>query len=464
MLEVDLILAIKPDDEAIDEVESYLEEKDVKFIRLQFNDILGIPKDVEIPIDELSRSLKEGQAFDGSSVEGFARICESDMYLYPDVETLKIYPWKSSTGNGDEYANARIICDVQTPDGEPFDGDPRYVLKKAQEEAGDMGLKMFAGPEPEFFLFKGNSGKESAGNSTTLHDRGGYFDLMPVDKGEETRKDIVISLEKMGFQIEAAHHEVAPSQHEIDFRYDEAVSMADKLITFKTTTKTIALRRGLNATFMPKPYAKENGSGMHVHVSLTEDGKNCFYNPDNPYDLSDRALYFIGGLLEHIDAVTALTNPTVNSYKRLIPGYEAPVNISWGRHNRSVLVRVPYTSTPEVSTRIEFRSPDPTANPYLAFTAILKAGLDGIRREVEPPEPVEEDIYEMGVDQKKRKGIGSLPGSLGESLDALEEDEVIRDGIGRHIFENFIRAKRQEELEYKTNVTDWEIEKYMKYY
>lgn len=457
-------MSIKPTEQEIDEVVSSLKKKDVRFIRLQFSDILGIPKDVEIPVGELSRSLKNGQAFDGSSVEGFARIFESDMYLYPDVETLRIYPWKSTAGSGDEYANARIICDVQTPDGEPFEGDPRYVLKKVHAEAEEVGLKMYAGPEPEFFMFKGNSGAEWPDNSTALHDRGGYFDLMPVDKGEETRKDIVISLEKMGFEVEAAHHEVAPSQHEIDFRYDEAIAMADSLITFKTTTQTIAIRHGLNATFMPKPYANQNGSGMHTHISLTEDGKNCFYDPDNKYNISDRARFFIGGLLKHIDAVTALTNPTVNSYKRLVPGYEAPVNVSWGRHNRSALIRIPYTSTPETSTRVELRSPDPTANPYLAFAVMLKAGLDGIKNQIEPPSPVEEDIYEMGATKKEKKGIDYLPESLGSALDALEEDEVIQEAIGEHVYKNFIRAKRSEEREYDTNVTNWEIEKYMKYY
>ncbi len=452
-----------PTDDQIRETVSDLDNKNVRFIRLQFTDILGIPKDVEITIDELPRALKEGQAFDGSSIEGFARICESDMYLYPDINTLRIYPWKSTTGQGKEYANARIICDVQTPNGKPFDGDPRYVLKKTQQEAGQRGLKMFTGPEPEFFMFKNDS--EEWGNSSTIfHDQGGYFDLMPVDKGEETRKDIVISLQKMGFEVEAAHHEVASSQHEIDFRYDEAVNMADHLITFKTTTKTIAIQHGLNATFMPKPYKKENGSGMHTHISLTENGNNCFYNSDHPYGLSDKAFHFIGGLLEHIDALTALTNPTVNSYKRLVPGYEAPVNISWGRHNRSVLVRIPYTSTPETSTRIELRSPDPTANPYLAFAGILKAGLHGIQEEIQPPEPVEEDIYEMDRLTKEERGIGSLPETLADALDALEEDDLIADAIGPHILENYLRAKRTEVREYRINVTDWEIEKYMKYY
>ncbi|MFP4508333.1 MAG: type I glutamate--ammonia ligase [Candidatus Acetothermia bacterium] len=444
-----------------------LEERDVKFIRLQFTDILGIPKDVEITLDELPKALEEGIAFDGSSIEGFARIFESDMYLHPDLDTLKVYPWKSETSEGERYGNARLICDVHKPNGEPFEGDPRYRLKKVMSEADEKNLKMFTGAEPEFFMFSPDSGEEPGRSSTGLHDQGGYFDLMPVDKGEEARKDMVISLEKMGFKVEAAHHEVAPSQHEIDFRYDEALKLADHLITFKSTTKTIALKHGLNATFMPKPYGRINGSGMHTHISLTEDGDNCFYDPrngDNPYDLSDKGLHFIGGLIKHIDAITALANPTVNSYKRLVPGYEAPVNISWGRHNRSVLIRIPHTSTPETSTRLELRSPDPTANPYLAFAAFLKAGLHGMEEEITPPEPVEEDLYEMEAGKKEEKGIGSLPESLSEALDALQKDKVIADAVGSHVMENFLRAKRTEAREFQVNVTDWELEKYMKYY
>ena len=449
----------------IDQVLENLKQKDVRFIRLQFTDIMGIPKDVEITIDELEKAFKEGMPFDGSSIEGFARISESDMYLRPDVETVQIFPWKSETNDGESYGNAGVVCDVLTPNGEPFEGDPRWVLKRAQQAAGEMDFEMFAGPEPEFFLFKtSREDGEETFTSTTLHDTGGYFDLIPIDKGEETRKDIVISLEKMGFQVEAAHHEVAPSQHEIDFQYDTSVRMADRIIAFKTTTKTIALRHGLNATFMPKPHAKENGSGMHVHLSLTRNGENCFYEPGNRYDLSDTAMYFIGGLIKHIDAITAITNPTVNSYKRLVPGYEAPVNISWGQHNRSALIRVPSTNTPETSTRIELRSPDPTANPYLAFAVMLQAGLHGIKEEISPPDPVDEDIYGMEDATKEERNIGSLPSSLDEALDALEKDEVIKEALGPHVTSNYLRAKRAETREYQINVTDWEIDKYMKYY
>jgi len=437
-----------------------LQKEGVRFVRLQFTDILGIPKDVEITIEELPKAFEEGMPFDGSSIEGFARISESDMYLKPDPDSVLVYPWASHTKGGEAYKNAGIVCDVCTPEGEPFVGDPRWILRRVQGEAGEMGYSLYAGPEPEFFVFE----REGEEPSTILHDRGSYFDLVPIDRGEKTRKDIVISLEKMGFCVEAAHHEVAPSQHEIDFQYDEAIRMADDIMTFKTTTKTIALQHGICATFMPKPLAGENGSGMHVHLSLFEDGKNCFYGADKPYHLSDEALHFTAGIIEHIDAITALTNPTVNSYKRLVPGYEAPVNISWGQVNRSALIRVPATNTPEVSTRIELRSPDPTANPYLAFAAILKAGLQGIKEELTPPQPVDEDIYNMSMQAKEEKEIGTLPGSLGEALQALEEDDLIQQALGSHVTEKYLQAKYSEEEEYKKIVTDWELEKYMKYY
>ena len=439
-----------------------MKEDGVRFIRLQFTDVMGISKDVEITIDDLSKAFAEGVPFDGSSIEGFARISESDMYLSPDPDTVRVFPWKSRTSDGLEYKNASVVCDVCTVEGEPFAGDPRWVLKRAQKRAADLGLKMFVGPEPEFFLFKQNGDP----SSTILHDRAGYFDLAPVDKGEETRKDIVISLEKMGFKVEAAHHEVAPSQHEIDFQYDEAVNMADDIMTFKATTRTIALKHGLNATFMPKPYSKENGSGMHTHISLAdvESEENVFFSSSAPYNLSEKALSFVGGLIEHIGALTAVTNPTVNSYKRLVPGYEAPVNISWGQRNRSALIRVPATSTPQSSTRVELRNPDPTANPYLAFAAILSAGLHGIEAGIKPPEPVDEDIYNMDDAVKESRAIGALPGTLGEALDALEADEVVREALGEHVLENYLRAKRAELEEYRINVTDWEKERYMKYY
>ena len=436
-----------------------LKKEGVKFVRLEFTDILGIPKDVELTIDELPKAFEEGIPFDGSSIEGFARISESDMYLQPDPDSVIVYPWESSTTGGENYRNAGVICDVFTPDGEPFQGDPRWVLKNIMGEAKEMGYEMFVGPEPEFFLFS-----EMEDYAPILHDNGSYFDLVPVDKGERTRKEIVISLEKIGFQVETAHHEVAPSQHEIDFQYDEALKIADQIMNFRTTTKTIALFRDLRATFMPKPLPGENGSGMHTHISLFSGDKNVFYKKSNPYKLSDIGLHFIAGIIEHIEALTAITNPTVNSYKRLVPGYEAPVNISWGRVNRSALIRIPSTNTPEISTRIELRSPDPSANPYLAFAAILKAGLHGIKEKIKPPKPVDEDIYNMSTSMKEERKIESLPSSLGRALDALEEDELIQNALGPHITEKFIKAKREEEKEYKKSVSEWELKKYIHYY
>lgn len=436
-----------------------LKEKGVKFVRLEFTDILGIPKDVELTIDELPKAFEEGMPFDGSSIEGFARISESDMYLQPDPDSVIVYPWESSTTGGEKYHNAGVICDVFTPNGEPFQGDPRRALKNVIREAEESGYKMFVGPEPEFFLFS-----ETDNFSPVLHDNGSYFDLVPVDKGEKTRKEIVIGLEKIGFQVETAHHEVAPSQHEIDFQYDEAVRIADQIMNFRTATKTIALFRDLQATFMPKPLTGENGSGMHTHISLFSEDQNVFYEKSDPYNLSDTGLHFIGGIIKHIEALTAVTNPTVNSYKRLVPGYEAPVNISWGRINRSALIRIPSTNTPEVSTRIELRSPDPSTNPYLAFAAILKAGLHGIEEEIDPPNPVDEDIYNMSSNAKREKKIDSLPSSLGRALDALEEDQLIQEALGPHITEKFIQAKREEEREYKASVGKWELKKYMSYY
>lgn len=436
-----------------------LKDQGVKFVRLEFTDILGIPKDVELTIDELPKAFEEGIPFDGSSIEGFARISESDMYLRPDPDTVIVYPWESSTTEGEEYHNAGVICDVFTPEGEPFRGDPRWVLKQAMKDAEEEGYKMFVGPEPEFFLFS-----ETEDLSPVLHDDGSYFDLVPIDKGEKTRKEVITSLEKIGFQVETAHHEVAPSQHEIDFQYDEALKIADQIMNFRTTTKTIALFRDLQATFMPKPLSGENGSGMHTHISLFSNGKNIFYKDSNPYKLSDKGLHFIGGLIEHIEALTAVTNPTVNSYKRLVPGYEAPVNISWGRVNRSALIRIPSTNTPKESTRVELRSPDPSANPYLAFAAIFKAGLHGIEEKIDPPNPVDEDIYKMSSSKKREMEIDSLPQSLGRALDALENDQLIQEALGPHITEKFIRAKREEEKEYMTSVGKWELKKYMSYY
>jgi len=431
-------------------------ERGVGFIRLQFTDILGIPKNVEIPFAKLEEVLDRGISFDGSSIEGFVRISESDMYLVPDLDTFAVYPWS----HGGERT-ARLICDVYTPEGEPFEGDPRYCLKRAVARAAEEGYEMFVGPEPEFFLLK----LDPNGRPTLdLHDQGSYFDLLPVDHGEETRQAIVLALEEMGFEVEAAHHEVAPAQHEIDFRYADVLRTADNIITFKQVTKTIALSRGLYATFMPKPIRGINGSGMHSHISLFKDGVNAFYDPEDPYGLSEVAYHFMGGLIEHIHALTALTNPLINSYKRLVPGYEAPVNISWARINRSALIRVPASNTPEVSTRLELRSPDPSANPYLAYAAVLVAGLDGLRREIEPPPPVEENIYELSEEERQERQIETLPGSLEEALEALKRDEVIKEALGEHILNRFLEAKYRELEEYRTVVTRWEIDRYLEYY
>ncbi len=433
-----------------------VEEEGVSFVRLQFTDIFGIPKNVEIPAEKLEETLEKGIAFDGSSIEGFVRIFESDMYLKPDPSTLAIYPW--TEGNG---KTARLICDVLRPDGSPFEGDPRYVLKRAIAEAAQEGFTMYAGAEAEFFLFR----QDPSGHpSLELHDKGGYFDLMPVDQGEETRKAIVEALEHMGFEVEAAHHEVAPSQHEIDFRYADALRTADNIVTFKFVVKTVAMQHGLHATFMPKPIAGINGSGMHTHLSLFRDGVNAFYDPSDPYNLSDVAKGFLAGLIEHIDAITAIANPLVNSYKRLVPGYEAPVNVSWARINRSALIRVPASNTPETSTRMELRSPDPSANPYLLYAVVLMSGLDGIRRGLTPPEPVEENIYALTEEQRAEREIKTLPGSLEEALAALERDEVVKSALGSHILEHYLEAKRREIEEYRTRVTPWEIDRYLKYY
>ena len=435
-------------------------EKEISFIRLQFTDILGMPKNVEIPLARLAEVLERGIPFDGSSIEGFARISESDMYLKPDPETFAIYPW--SLGNKNERT-ARLICDVYTPNEQPFPGDPRYCLKRQIAKAAEKGYRMLAGPEPEFFLLKlGPDGRPTL----DLHDRGSYFDLMPVDLGEETRQAIVIALEEMGFEVEAAHHEVAPAQHEIDFRYTDVLRTADNIITFKMVTKTIALSRGLYATFMPKPIRGINGSGMHTHISLwsIKEDRNAFYDPNDKYGLSKVAYHFMGGVIAHIRALTALTNPLINSYKRLVPGYEAPVNVSWARINRSALIRVPASNTPETSTRIELRSPDPTANPYLAYAAVLAAGLDGIKNEIEPPPPVEENIYELTPKERAERQIATLLASLEEALEELKRDEVVKEALGEHIYQRFLAAKYQEIEEYRTVVTRWEIDRYLEYY
>ena len=431
-------------------------EQDVKFIRLQFVDIFGILKNVAVPVEQLEAVLNNEIMFDGSSIEGFVRIQESDMYLRPDLNTFTIFPWRPSPNKV-----ARLICDVYLPDGTPFPGCPRGVLKKMLKKAEEMGYKFFVGPEIEFFLFL----TDENGNPTLqTHDQGGYFDLAPVDLGEDARRDMVLTLEEMGFEIEASHHEVAPGQHEIDFKYDDALYTADNVVTFKLVVKTIAQRHGLHATFMPKPIFGINGSGMHTNMSLARvsDGKNAFLDPNDKLQLSKEAYYFIGGLMKHAREFALVTNPLVNSYKRLVPGYEAPVYIAWSPRNRSPLIRVP--AKRGQATRVELRCPDPSANPYLAFAAVLAAGLDGIKNKIEPPEPVEENIFIMSEEERAKRGIGSLPGSLEEAIKEFENSQLMRETLGDHIFEKYLEAKKLEWDDYRTKVHQWEIDSYLTKY
>jgi glutamine synthetase len=430
-----------------------VKELNVKFIRLRFTDILGMPKNVEVPVREFEKALEGKIMFDGSSIQGFVRIEESDMYLKPDYSTFMINPWE------EEKDVARITCDVCNPDGSPFEGCPRTNLKRVLREVEEMGFTTNFGPEMEFFLFL----RDEKGKTTTkTHDQGGYFDLLPIDLGEEARRDIVVALEKLGFEVEASHHEVAPGQHEIDFRYSDALTTADRIVTLKLTGKTIALKHNLHVTFMPKPIFGINGSGMHTHLSLYKDGKNIFYNPKEKYKLSKEALYFIGGLLKHAKGFTAITNPLVNSYKRLTPGYEAPVYIAWSERNRSPLIRVP--AVRGEGTRAELRSPDPSCNPYLAFAVILKAGMDGIVNQIDPGEPVSQNIYRMSEEEKMSLGIESLPATLDKALEELEKDELVKSALTDHILKNYIEAKREEWEAYRIQVHQWELDRYLTIY
>ncbi|HLT57170.1 MAG TPA: type I glutamate--ammonia ligase [Limnochordales bacterium] len=431
------------------------EEHRVKFIRLQFTDVLGVLKNVEVPIGQLEKALDGDIMFDGSSIEGFTRIQESDMYLRPDYNTFAVFPWR----NHADGATARLICDVYKPNGEPFEGDPRWVLKRVLAEAAQLGFTVNAGPEAEFFLFK----RDPEGRATTItHDAAGYFDLAPIELGEDVRRDIVTTLDEMGFRVEASHHEVAPGQHEIDFEYDDALTTADRLVTFKFVTRTIAHLHNLHATFMPKPIFGINGSGMHCHLSLSNGSGNGFADPGDELGLSRTAYQFIAGLLAHARGFTAITNPLVNSYKRLVPGYEAPVYAAWSAKNRSALIRVPAAGGP--SSRIELRSPDPSCNPYLAFAAIVAAGLDGIKKGLTPPPQVPENIYHMTDEERRERGIASLPGSLAEALECLLQDEVIVEAMGPHVMDAFLRAKRAEWDAYRTQVHPWELEAYLTRY
>lgn len=429
--------------------------QDVRFLRLQFTDILGVNKNVEIPRSQFEKALAGDILFDGSSIEGFVRIEESDMLLVPDLETFLVFPW-----GGNESKVARLICDIHMPDGTPFAGDPRAVLKRQIARAAEMGYTMNAGMEAEFFMFK--PGQEGA-PATVTHDVGSYFDMAPADLGEDARRSIVSTLEQMGFEVEAAHHEVAHGQHEIDFRYADALTTADHIATFRFVVKYVAGRFGLTASFMPKPIFGQNGSGMHTHQSLFAGGTNAFYAPDAKWQLSDTALHYIGGLLRHARGFAAVTNPLVNSYKRLVPGYEAPVYVAWSRRNRSALIRVPlYHPGEEKATRAEIRCPDPSCNPYLAFAALLHAGLEGIEKGYELPDPMETNLYDLSKPERDALGIQALPESLGEAIEVAASSELVERALGAELRDRLVALKRAEWDEYRKQVTPWEVDRYLR--
>ena len=437
-----------------DEIRQMVKDEDIRFLRVMFTDLLGTIKSVDLPVSQLDKLMDNKIMFDGSSIDGFVRIEESDMYLYPDMSTWLVFPWGADHGKV-----ARVICSVHMTDGTPFSGDPRNNLKRVVKEMQKMGFKSFnIGPEPEFFLFK----TDDNGNPTTkVNDSENYFDMEPADIGEDCRRDIVLALEKMGF--EAAHHEVAPGQHEVDFKYSNALEAADNIQTFKLVVKTIAKKYGLHATFMPKPLSGINGSGMHLNMSLfTQDGKNAFYDENDKDQLSETAYHFLGGLMKHARSYTAIVNPIVNSYKRLVPGYEAPVYVAWSTSNRSPLVRIP--NDRGMGTRLELRSADPAANPYLAIAAVLEAGLDGLRNNLPPVHNVDENIYDMTVKERKSKGIVNLPDTLHSALKDLADDEVIKGSMGEHLYQSFEEAKTREYDAYRAHVSDWERQRYMEQY
>ncbi len=426
------------------------QDQDIKFIRLWFTDILGFLKSFAITVEELEEALEEGMGFDGSSIEGFARIDESDMVALPDPTTFSALPWRPR-----ERGVARMFCDILHPDGTPFEGDPRFVLKRNLKRAADLGFTFYVGPELEFFYFRNSEG-------TDCLDQGGYFDLTPLDAASDLRRQTVLTLEEMGIGVEYSHHEVAPSQHEIDLRYTDALTMADNAMTYRLVVKEIALANGVYATFMPKPIARENGSGMHTHQSLFKGERNAFFDASDEYHLSPIAKAYIAGLLRHAREITLVTDQWINSYKRLVPGYEAPVYITWARRNRSDLIRVPeYKPGKEVATRIEYRSPDAACNPYLAFSAMLAAGLAGIEHEYPLPAPTEENVFEMSEDERKRRGVDLLPGDLHEAIEAAEDSTLIRECLGEHVFESLIKNKKIEWADYRAHVTDFEQQRYL---
>ena len=437
-----------------EDILAMVEENGVKFIRLQFTDILGTLKNVAITDRQLEKALNNQCMFDGSSINGFVRVEESDMYLRPDLDTFVIFPWRPQQGKV-----ARLICDVYMPDGTPFEGDPRYILKKAINKAEAMGYTMNIGPECEFFLFE----VDNDGNPTLkTNDKGSYFDLGPIDLGENARRDMTLALEDMGFEIETSHHEVAAGQNEIDFKYADALVTADNVTTFKYVVKSIAQRHGLYATFMPKPLHGVNGSGMHVNISLIKDGKNAFYNEEDQLGLSSVAYNFIAGVLKHIKEICPITNPLVNSYKRLVPDYEAPVYIAWSAKNRSPLIRVP--SARGEGTRIELRSPDPSSNPYLVLACLLLAGLEGIKDNLEPPKCIDRNIFNLSREERKRENIENLPESLHEAIAYMQKSDLVKEALGKNTFEYYIRAKEVEWDNYRTQVHQWEINSYLSKY
>lgn len=435
-------------------IKKLIKDYDIKFLQLQFVDINGQVKNMGVPVEQLDKVLNNEIMLDGSSIKGFRSIETSDMYFYPDKDSFQLLPW--TKGNA---RSARFICDIYNPDGKPFEGCPRCNLKRVMKEAEKLGFSMNLGPEAEFFLFE----KDASGAITThTHDKAGYYDVGPDDLGENVRGDIVSALKEMGFDIEASHHEVADGQHEIDFKYGDILTTADNVVTFRIAVKAIAAQHGLHATFMPKPVFGINGSGMHCNFSLFKNGKNAFLDEKKEYKLSDIALYSIGGVLKHVKSITAITNPTVNSYKRLVPGYEAPVYLAWSLANRSALLRVP--AKRGNATRVELRSPDPSCNPYLAFAAILESALDGIRNKIDPPAPVESNIYHLTTKERKKQRIDALPGSLADALEQLDKSLVARAALGDHIFSEFVSAKKKEWDSFRTYVSGWEIDRYLERY
>ncbi len=428
-----------------------VEDEDVEFIRLQFTDIFGIMKNMAVTAGQLQNAIEHGCLFDGAAVDGLARPEESDMYLKPDLDTMAVFPWRPQQGKV-----ARLICDVMKPDGIPSEGDSRYILKKVIRETKDLGYTFNVGPECEFFLFH----TDNDGLPTRVtHEQAGYFDLSPLDLGENARRDIILNLEEMGFEIESSHHEIAPAQHEIDFKYGDALKTADNIMTFKLAVKSIAKQHGLHATFMPKPKAGLNGSGMHTHMSLSKNGINIFEDSDDENGLSREAYYFIAGIMKHIRGMSLILNPVVNSYKRLIPGYDAPVYVSWSRINRTPLIRIP--AAKGHGTRIELRSPDPACNPYLALALCLAAGLDGISNQLVCPPPINRNNYHMTEKEVESLGIERLPGNLYEAVREFQKDEFVQSVLGKHISEQYMELKMKEWRQYEAEVTDWEIQKYL---